>query len=194
MRTTGNLSAIALVALVSLSASIVRAADAKDKDKAADDSLSVGETRTQKFKSFAYFHGSIKVSLLTFPFKMAALIPDLQKAMESAHVKPTGPMMLIYRGALDDSTAEYDIELGFPVPEKTAGDKEFKVRQVPAYDCMSVIYSGPLGGIMDAYEKLIPAAEDATGKEAGETRLMFLYVEGVASPNNVIHVSVGPKP
>lgn len=191
MRNARNFLAAILLGVVCLSGSSAWAADSKPEGK--DDGSTIGEIRTQKLKGFTFFYGTMRVTLLTFPFKLAVLLPDLQKALDSVHARATGPMVLIFRGALDDAAGEYDVEIGFPVAEKTPGVKDFKVRDVPEYDCMSVLYTGSLGGILGAYEKLVPAAEDASGKPAEETRLMFLYVEGANSSNNVLHVSVGVK-
>ena len=189
MRNTRKSLAVVLMGIVCVSASIVCPTGAK-----AEDAPAIGDIRTQKLRGFTYFYGSVRVTLLTFPFKVAALIPELQKALDSAHARATGPMVLIYHGPMDEdtATAECEIQIGFPVAGNTPAAKDFKVRDVPDYSCMSLIYSGSIGGIMPAYEKLVPAADDA-GARTDETRVMFLYIEGADSANNVLHISVGMK-
>ena len=180
-----------VIGVICLSAPVARSADAKADAK--EDAASIGEIGAQKLKGFTYFYGTARVTLLTFPFKLAAMLPELQKAMDAGHVRPTGPMVLIYHGEMEDPAAEYDVELGYPVADKTHAVAGFKVRELPEYQCLSVLYRGALGGIMSAYEKLIPYAEDNTVR-TDETRVMFLLVESAGSPNNVLHVSVGVKP
>ena len=154
------------------------------------DESSVGEVRNQTFKGFIYFHASTRATFQTIGDKAKTLIPAVEKAIADAHVHPVGPLVFIYHGA-SEANVEFDLDIGFPISEKVTPPAEFKVRDVAEYPCTSVVYSGPMSRISTAYEKLMPAAHAASQKPSDESREMILYFEGVESPNNVVHISVG---
>jgi effector-binding domain-containing protein len=117
----------------------------------------------------------------------------LQKGVADSHARVAGSLTFIYHGATDDANAEFDMEIGFPIEEKVAANGNFKVRDVPDYKCMSVLFTGSFDQFSSAYEKLMPAAMAAPDAKTGESREMYLYFEETKSPNNVVHVSVGIK-
>jgi hypothetical protein len=166
---------------------------AEPKENAKPDAAVVGEIRTQKLKGFTFYYASTRANLENLSAKLKVLIPDLQKSVLDAHAVANGPLVMIYQGVTGDPKADFDLQVGYPIMEKVNGVGDFKVREVGEYSCMSLLFSGPLAQLGSAYGKLMPAVMGGPAKPSGESREMYLYFEGIDSPNNVVHISAGTK-
>jgi hypothetical protein len=167
--------------------SLLIAADEKPAPKDGD--ASVSAVRHQTLKGFTYFYKSTDTDFAGIKEVVEKIIPELHKAIADGKVEVRGSIVFIYHGITPDPKAKFKLEIGMPVAEGAQPAGDFKVRDVPEYHCVSVLYTGPLAGISSAFEKLAPVAPNATD----EAREMYLYFESPESPNNVVHVSMGAK-
>jgi len=171
----------------------VHAQAAEPKEDAKPKAAFVGDVRTQKLKGFTFYYASTKANFQNLGEKLKVIIPEVQKSLIEAHGLANGPLILIYRGVTDNPKTDFDLEVGYPIAEKVKGIGDFNVRDVPEYSCMSVLFSGPINQIETAFQKLMPALMGGTAKPTDELREMYLYFEGIESPNNVVHISAGVK-
>ena len=70
---------------------------------------------------------------------------------------------------------------------------DFKVRELPKFKCATILYTGPGPRIGEAWVKLYKAIGDKGLTPTDEERELYLYWEGVDSPNNIVQVMVGVK-
>ena len=178
--------AAASLALLLVVPSLLKAADEKPPE--ADNSISA--VKRQTLKGFTYFYKSSETNIDGIRETVEKLIPDLHKALAEGNVAVRGPLVFIYHGAVPDPKVKFTLEIGMMVAGGTKPVGDFKVREVPEFHCASVLYTGPLMGLGAAFEKLY---SDSSIKPTDESREMYLYFEGLESPNNVIQVSAGTK-
>jgi hypothetical protein len=179
---------VAFFACLLLFPTMLIAADEKPATKVGD--TAVCAVRHQTLKGFTYFYKGTDTTFDGIKETVEKIIPELHKALTEGKIDVRGPIVFIYHGIAPDPKAKFQIEIGMPVDEGTKPAGDFKVRDVTAYHCNSVLYSGALSGIHSAFEKLYT---DAPPNMTDEAREMYLYFEKPESPNNVVHVSLGTK-
>jgi effector-binding domain-containing protein len=87
---------------------------------------------------------TIGIRTLTATNKLSVIIPkllkEMRKWMDTKGVKPSGvPFLRFY---VIDMAVEYDIEVGFPVATRVAGDDHVTANVIPAGRYASLIYIG----------------------------------------------------
>jgi effector-binding domain-containing protein len=165
---------------------------AKDPKAAADaDEPLISRMRVQDYpaKHFAYM--STETTLTQISETVQDLMPKLQQAMKDAGAAPTGPGTFVYQGITQDPNKPFTLEIGFPVAEGTKEAGDMKVRTLEAFHCASVIYSGPISQVTQAYQQAFTDLFTAGLQPTGETREMYLYWEAIDSPNNIELIMVG---
>lgn len=156
----------------------------------------VGEPRVRTYPAVTYFSTSGETTLAGLPDHIPQAMPAVEKAVEEARGRIVGPPIFVYHGARQDPQAKFTVEIGFPVAEGATAPASgrFKVKKLPAFRCVSLLYMGPISGLSGAYEKLAAntpgGAGGAAAARADESRQMMLYWEGEDSPNNVLQVMV----
>jgi hypothetical protein len=163
---------------------------ANEAPAAKDTDNGVGAVKRQTLKGFTFFYKSAETNMDGIRETVEKIIPEMHKALTEGGVAVRGPLVFIYHGASPDPKVTFTMEIGMQVAQGTKPVGDFKVRDVPDYNCASVIYTGPLSGLGGAFEKLYG---EAAPKATDEAREMYLYFESPDSPNNVIHVSAGQK-
>ena len=120
-------------------------------------------------------------------------IAALEAAREASGVRPSGPIVVRYRPAPESGSDVYWMGTGFPVAEGTVAPPGTEVQALPAFRCATLLFSGSLAGIQEAYDRLFRGMEAAGLERTGEGREWHLYFEGDASPNNVIMLQHGVR-
>lgn len=100
---------------------------------------------------------SARVTLAGIPGYAETVIPRLLAQAESRGLTITGPCVFTYEGCTGDPGTEFTLRIGFPV-DREIGGGEYVVRRVPAHDCLSTSYQGPMAGIGEAWSRFTPAA------------------------------------
>jgi hypothetical protein len=192
---------IAMILLLTLTGSIAtwaaqeQARPAAAAAAAADQSApQVGEPRRRTFPGVTYFYTSGETTLRGLPEHIRQMMPAAANAVEESHARVVGAPLLVYHSTRSDPDAKFTVDIGFPVAEGTAAPAAgpFKVKKLPPFRCVSLLYTGPISGLAAAYERL--AATAPGGKPAApaeESRQMMLYWEGEESPNNVLQIMIG---
>jgi general secretion pathway protein G len=104
------------------------------------------------------------------------------------------PAIFIYEGNTGDPKKKFKLTTGFPAKENAKAIGEFKVKKVEGIRCASVYYTGSLEHIGKAYESLFTQLIKAGHKPTGETRELYLFWAGEASPNTVVELQAAIAP
>ena len=153
----------------------------------------VADVRVLTLKAIHFMHVSFDTTLQDLHEQLKTRLPEMAKTAHGAKLGTGMPMILILHGADGNPATKIKLDLGFQVPPGTEAKGDWKVDELAEYRCVSLVYSGPIARIGDAYEKLVPAASDNNRQPTDESRQMYLYWEGEDSPNNVVQVTIGVK-
>jgi len=100
------------------------------------------------------------------------------------------PAIFVYQGASQDPKQKFKLATGFPAREGTKAVGEFKVKKLDGVRCASIYFTGSLEHFGKAYESIFTQLVKAGHKPTGETRELYLYWAGDASPNTVVEIQV----
>ena len=153
--------------------------------------FSVSAMRIRKLESQHYCYVPVRTSFQDMAEPTTRILADLGGAAKAGSIHPTGPALFIYHDASEDAAKPFDLEVGFSVSPSDTPPARFRLRQLPAFDCATVTYRGPMRSIGKAYEKLIPQIIAAGHVPSAETRESYLAWQGPDSPNNVVEIEVG---
>jgi effector-binding domain-containing protein len=152
----------------------------------------IGEMHVQTLGAFTYCYSVLETDFTKLGPDIEKLMPAITKASEDGKVKIAGPFVLTYQGGAHQHPEQpFTGEVGLIVADGAIAEGEAKVRKVKPFKCATVLYTGPIAHIGDAYQKLFPAVAQAGLTPTGEEREFTLFYEGLDSPNNVILVQVG---
>jgi len=174
--------------LTALSAGNICAAPATQP--AAADTFTISDMRVQMIAGFTYLYDSSETTLEKMGDPIGRTIPALEKEIAAGKFHPVGPLAFVYRD-MKDVSQPFQLDIGFPVPPDTAAVGDFKTRKVEPFKCATVLYSGPMSKISEAYQKLISQIFAANLKQTTTIQEFHLYWEGAESPNNVVLIQVG---
>jgi molybdopterin synthase sulfur carrier subunit len=150
----------------------------------------VSDMRVRTVPGFAYLYDRSQTSIPKIADVVRATLPGLQKGMSDGKFRPAGPLVLIYQN-MTDRSQPFTLDIGFIVSRETVGFEQFKVRQENTFRCATVLFSGPISSIPQAYDKLMSAVSAAELKPTMTFREINLFWEGPESPNNVIQIQAG---
>jgi effector-binding domain-containing protein len=158
-----------------------------------ENDMLISKMRIQDIKGCTYFYSATET---TIP-QLQTVIPTTMQALEAAtkehQIEITAAPLLVYQGVTQDMGKPFKLEMGFPVKEGTKEVGDFKVREVATFHCATVIYSGPIMRVGEAYQQLFMELMQAGMQPTGETREMYLYWEAPESPNNIELIMAGVK-
>jgi effector-binding domain-containing protein len=141
-----------------------------------------------------YVYGTIETDFKSMGKPIGETLGSLIKAASENKQPLLGPVMHFYYGAPHTAPDKgFKMETGWFVQEGTQAPEGFKVRELPKYKCATILYVGPAPRIGDAWQKLYKSVADKGLTPTTEEREVYLYWEGVDSPNNVVQVMVGVK-
>jgi effector-binding domain-containing protein len=85
------------------------------------------------------------------------VIPMLLAEAESRGMAVTGPCIFTYDGCDGSTDKEFSLKVSFPV-DACRGQGAFICKEVPAHECLSTDYRGPINGIGPAWSAFTPLA------------------------------------
>jgi effector-binding domain-containing protein len=165
-------------------------ADAPPADKGA---AMIGEPREQTLDGRTILFGSREITFDKLLDTINDILPKLQAAVRENKTPVAGPVIFIYHGVnpMDNKPFTLDIGIVVQADAKAAGD--FKVKKLAPFKCDTILLSGPVSAMSQAYEKLMPAVMAKKHEPSGEVREAYLYWEGPESANNVVQIQMGIK-
>lgn len=150
----------------------------------------VSDMRVQTISGFDYLYQSSRTTLADISKLANRTIGDMQAAIHDGKFHPNGPLVFVYHDMMDPSQA-FNLDIGFVVPEGTSAFGSSKLQKTQSFKCATVLFSGSLEHLSDAYGKVMGGVGQAGLKPTGTTREVYLYWEGPQSPNNVVQIQVG---
>jgi predicted transcriptional regulator YdeE len=181
-----------LLALALAWTDIAQAADPPAATQPAEASMS--DVRVQSFKPYTYVFVSTETTLNSLQSAINVLIPKVDAAIESGQLRPSGPVIFTYHGASEDRNKKFMLEVGAMVKDGTAPPAGFRVITVPATQCATTLYSGPVQGMQAAFGKVYGEIARRGLQPSDVFREAYLYWEDPDSANNVVQIRVELAP
>ena len=178
-----------------IAALLVSSSSAEPKENPA--APAAGETatspmRVQELAAMTFFHTTIKTTYEKMDV-VGPIIEEMENAVREKNIQADGMVVFMYTGATQDPGKEFELSIGMPVVQGTAGFDKWQVTDVPAFKCATVMHSGNVRSIGFAYQKLFGELMEKGLQPTGVTREFYMYWEGETSENNVMLVQVGVK-
>ena len=176
----------ASVALMFCSGSVF----AQDKKR----QLTIGKMVVQTIPATHYLQGGFETDFSSMGEPVGKTLTELMTAAKENKVGLHGPLIDFYYGAPHrDPSKRFRMETGFFVPADSPAVGRFKVRELPTFKCATILYIGPAPRIGDAWQELYRSVRAQGLIPTDEERELYLYWEGVDSPNNIVQVQLGVK-
>ncbi|MBN1454595.1 MAG: hypothetical protein JW963_26495 [Anaerolineales bacterium] len=121
------------------------------------------------------------------------LLESLYAAKAQAGLGEAGPDITRYYRVSAGEPDMVLMEVGIPVKPGTQPAGAAQVKILPPYPCASLLLWGSLAHIVEAYEALKKAMEEAGLEHTGECQEWNYYFLGVESPHNLIGITMGVK-
>jgi hypothetical protein len=148
----------------------------------------IGEMRVQTVPGFGFFYVSAQTTMPELSKAISEGMPKLFTARDEGCVPMRGSVTFIYRGCSPD--APFTLEIGFPCPPGTKPVDGAQVRRVDDFYCASLIYTGALAHLGEAYDALLRSMQQASLTPGNEGRELYLHWEEDGSPNNVTMIQL----
>lgn len=166
--------------------------DASAQEK--DDAPAIGELIIQTIPPKHYVFGSLDTDFKSMGEPVGKTLTVLGEGAKEKKLALYGPVLHYYYGAPHRTPDKpFKMETGFFVPEGTEAVGLLKVRELPKFKCASILYVGSATRIGDAWQELYRSLRAKGLTPTDEERELYLYWEGVDSPNNIVQVQVGVK-
>jgi effector-binding domain-containing protein len=153
-----------------------------------DSSPSTSEMRVQSLKGYTYAFVSAETTLTTLHDTIDQLIPKLDAAMGAGQLRVQGPAIFTYHGATMDPRKRFTLDVGIIVKDGSTAPPGFTLAVVPAATNATLLYTGNMQGLPPAYGKLYGEITRQGLQPTDISREVYLYWEGVDSPNNVVQL------
>lgn len=180
-----------LICIVIAASACVAAAQEKPRPATRPVRHVVSDVRVQTLKGMTYLYAEMQATFDQIPQLAGKTLGQLDPAVKQANVQVGGGPLFIYHGIGDDMSKPFKLQIGYPVADDTRAVAGFQLKKLPDFRCATVILSGSLGDMGEAYDKVWKASIAAGMKPTGETREAYLYWEGPDSSNNVIFIQIG---
>lgn len=189
-----GLAAAAMAMFVVTAGAAEPPAKKEEPKKQPQAEFELGEVRVLQLPAVTYVYGSAETTFEKITEPIAKFMPVLEKAIDDGKIRPVGTFMFVYKGVAEDMSKPFTMEVGWLASaEKSKAVEGLKTRKIEGGKYATLIFTGPVSKISKAYEKVMPAAAAAGMVQGGEVREVYLYWEGVESPNNVVQIQVPVK-
>lgn len=123
------------------------------------------------------------------PAYAAKIIPMLLAEAESRDMAVIGPCVFTYEGCDGSIEREFTMRVAFPV-DGCRGDGAFVCTQVPAHECLSASYRGPMSGLGTAWSAFSPLALRKGKALLPIGREVYLHWIDPDSPENQVELQI----
>jgi hypothetical protein len=121
------------------------------------------------------------------------LLESLYAAKAQANLGKAGPDITRYYKVSAGEPDMFLMEIGIPVKSGTQPAGAAQVKILPPYPCASLLLWGSLMHIVEAYEALQKAMQEAGVEHTGECQEWNYYFWSVESPHNLMGIYMGVK-
>jgi len=153
----------------------------------------VGPVAFQTFAEGTFLHLSTRATYAELSILTPALAKRLSVILKEAGLQTFGPLLMIQRGAGEDPSKPFVLDVGLLVPKGTRPFGEAKVRTLAAFPCATTMTSGDFAGESGkaAFMAVFKAAGEQGRVPTGEFREMLFFWEAEGSANNLMQVQIG---
>ena len=152
----------------------------------------IGKMVVQTISAKHYLQGGFETDFKSMGEPVVKTLTELIEEAKENKVGLHGPVMHFYYGAPHrDPDKRFEMETGFFVAENSPAVGTFERRELPAYKCATILYIGPATRIGDAWQQLYRSVRNHGLTPTEEERELYLFWEGVDSPNNIVQVQLG---
>ena len=152
----------------------------------------IGEMRVATLEQMSYFYIEINTTLATISKDVMPVFEKLAAASDAAKIQRAGASIFRYpHGAKMDGP--FKLQIGFAIKGAPAAPAGTAIEKLPAFKCATVLYTGPMKNIGEAYGETFQALNKAGLQPAGETREAYFYWENADSDNDVTQIQVAVK-
>jgi len=152
----------------------------------------VSDMRVQTLAGGTYLYGTTETTFTDIKKAIDGLMPKVDKALADGTAREVGGVLFLYEH-VTDMNAKFTLSIGVVTPEGQKSVGDLKVKKLESYRCATVIYSGKLESIPEAYNRLMGALGAAKLEPVGHSREYYLHWKGETSPNNVVLIAMGVK-
>jgi len=160
---------------------------------AAEEPFVVTPMRVQEFPARTYLYLTAETTLNQIGPVAAEMMKRLHETMDDNKIKPAAAPILVYKGLSQDPNKPFEIQVGMPVADDTKEAGEAKVRQLEPFKAATIVYSGPIAHVTEAWTNLFKEMFESGLQYTGEMRDTFLEFTSPESVNNVQRMCVGVK-
>lgn len=132
------------------------------------------------------------VATLTIP-EIAAyaekIIPMLMAECEVRGMAVTGACIFTYEGCDGSIDRPFSMRVALPV-DACRGEGAFTCERIPAHECLSTVYHGPMGGIGPAWSAFTPLALQKGRALLPVGREVYLNWVDQDSPDNEVELQI----
>jgi effector-binding domain-containing protein len=153
----------------------------------------ISDMRVQEFPPARYAYITQQTTLAQIAEAIGPAMEKFGEAIMQHEIQPMGAPVFVYKGATGEMDKPFELQVGFPVSDLTKAQGDMQVRELEKYRCATVLFSGSMQNIPQAYGKLFADIQQAGLQPSGDSREMHLYFESVESPNNIVLIMVGVK-
>ena len=157
----------------------------------ADAEFVISPTRLQQTKPATFFYRELEASFANFNDVARPVHQALRAAVREGGNRVAGPEMMVYFGLPADRETIFKFQFGVIVEDGAKPQGDFKVRELPAMECRTILYSGHVKNISRAFRRVMEAVSSAGEQMTDEIRELSLHWEGEESDNNVVMIQVG---
>jgi predicted transcriptional regulator YdeE len=150
--------------------------------------FTIGDMRVQTLKGYTYTYLSKQTTLKKIKETVGELMPKLVGAIDSGRIHPAGPVIFTYHGVTGQQDKPFTLDIGIMNKEGATNPDGFTTDKVAAEQCATVIYSGTVDNIGQAYGKLFGQLGQKGLQATDVTREVYLYWEDDNSENNIMQV------
>jgi effector-binding domain-containing protein len=154
----------------------------------------VADVRVQSLNGYNYAYVSTQSTINKVPDAVAQLLPKLDAAIDSGALHAKGPVVFTYHGATMDPNKPFILDIGIIVSDKDTAPAGIQMVKVPPLHCGTVIFTGAISKIGEAYGKLYGEIAKRGLQPTDICREVYLYWEGPDSVNNVVQVQAELQP
>ncbi len=144
----------------------------------------------KQVKQTKVFGKEIKTTLKNIGEHVKVLPEEVLKSINKKGFNIEGPQVWIYNGADGNPETEFDLLVGFPVPE----DKmDVNITALEKFKCATTIHKGDWAKFSETYCLIIGDVMQNGLQMSGECREIYHQVDFENTENNITEIQIGIK-
>ncbi len=147
------------------------------------------EIERKNIPAMTMLESSARIKLMDICAHSSAVIPALMAEAEARGMAITGPCVFTYEGCDGNADTEFTLKVGFPV-DAAKGQGAFSCVDVPAHQCLSTVYRGPMSGIGPAWAAFTPAALERNVRPRAFGREVYVHWVDTESRENLTELQI----